>query len=455
MRSLLSALLLLSLVGPASAAPAPTSHVTDAGNLLAQDAGTALASEWASRLTAAEAVTRPGADLDKAEAALNDLQSWYQSNQASLAKVSDYKDLMPRQIKLQIKLARVTAVHALVEAEAAVKQQSPLMATSATQKLAQADAIVSSIAAIIGDDHQAVTELRTQIDGVRAKVTAKVAEVRSGGSSSGARLHPFTVQTFDTWGKNMAEDEGHLRSSAPLETKVRELDGGRRWFESNLAELRKHPDFEQKAPQMRALLYALADLKGKRAVEMAEKGLREMNPNYFSDTSGVAQQLSEAEAVITQCERDLGPDNAGAAAARAQVQASRAAVDKIALTYAKKSAAAFRIPAEAYFGADKERLRQMIVARWKALHPADQILLVRFVKSAWERRRETTYNNGSFYHYDNSSLLAYVVIKKSAELGTAYPVYVNRNNQTGALTVGADTKGSTYSHQDVLLKNVR
>ena len=94
------------------------------------------------------------------------------------------------------------------------------------------------------------------------------------------------------------------------------------------------------------------------------------------------------------------------------------------------------------------------MSRWKALYPQDQIVLVRFVKPSWERRRETTYNNGSFYHYDNSALLVYVVIKKSAELGTAYPVYVNRDNQTGKLEVGAQTKGSGYSHQDVLLKNV-
>lgn len=450
-------LMLTTLSAPVSAAPgggaaAPAQSPTF---LLAQAGDAALQSEWVTRLSATEAVTGPGADLEKAQAALNVLEGWFEANKTALVKVADYRTLMPRQIKLQMKLAKVTALQALVDAEKAVAQRNPSLVDSANADLARADALTQAIAALIGADHDAVRGLKAYIDDVRGKVQAKVAQVKTGGgTASSGRLHPYTVQTYDTWCKNMAEDEGHLRGSEPLSKKVKELEGGQRWFQSSLQELRKHPDFAQRTPQMRALLFGLAELKGKLAVEMADKGLREMNPNYFSDSSGVTQQFKEADAVIELCLKELGPDEAGASAARASLAASRAAVDKDAVAYAKKSAASFRIPAEAYQGGDKEKLRQMVVSRWKALYPQDQIVLVRFVKPSWERRQETTYNNGSFYHYDNSALLVYVVIKKSAELGTAYPVYVNRNNKTGKLEVGAQTKGSGYSHQDVLLKNV-
>lgn len=458
MRSMLSAMLFLALATPVVATPAPSAFGGGAPEtrMMAQDSGAALQADWSKRLTDTEAVTRPGGDLDKADVSLNALQAWYEQNKDALAKVPDYRTLMPRQLNLQVKLARLTAVRALVDAEGAVKQASPTLAESANTRLARADALAASIAGVLGANHEAVVALNKYISDVRGKVQARLAQVGSGSTrASSARLHPYTVQTFDTWCKNMAEDEEHLRSSEPVEKKVRELEGGARWFESSVRELRKHPDFSQKAPQMRALLFSLAELKGKLALEMADKGLREMNPNYFSESSGIAQQFKEADAIIERCTRELGEDEAGVAAARASLKASREAVDKVAETYAKKSAASFRIPAEAYHGADKERLRQMIVTRWKALYPKDQILLVRFVKPSWEQRKETTYNHGTFYHYDNSSLLAYVVVKKSAELGTAYPVYVNRNNKTGALNVGAETKGSGYSHQDVLLKNVR
>jgi len=169
----------------------------------------------------------------------------------------------------------------------------------------------------------------------------------------------------------------------------------------------------------------------------------------FSESSGTYQQLKDAEKLVADFGK--GGDTAKATAA---IASSRATIEKLSTEYSTKSAATFRLPAEAYNGADKADLKQKVQNKWKENYPGDQILGLRFLKTDWERRKEWNYNNGTWYHYDNSVLLVYVVIKKSAELATVYPAYVNKDNQSGAITIGAQTKGGSYSHQDMLMKNV-
>lgn len=90
------------------------------------------------------------------------------------------------------------------------------------------------------------------------------------------------------------EDTAILAGNKSVEDKIHELENGRNWFQSRHQELVKHSGFEQGMGKMNQLMLGLAELKGKRAVE----------------------NLSEK--------------------------------------YSKKAAAAFRLPAEAYKGADKE-----------------------------------------------------------------------------------------------------
>jgi hypothetical protein len=76
------------------------------------------------------------------------------------------------------------------------------------------------------------------------------------------------------------------------------------------------------------------------------------------------------------------------------------------------------------------------------------------IKADWERKKESTFNNGTWCHYDNSALLTCVVVRKNADLATVYPAHINKNNQTDAITIGAQTKGGGYSHQDMPVKNI-
>lgn len=416
-----------------------------------------LTAEWRQKLDGAEAVSRPGGDPEQALPALEALEAWYQEKKQVLERHPEYKESLKRQLLLRIKLTKLTAVSGLVFADAAVKQQKTSLLDGkggAYAQLEKADRLVQSLAAVLGDQ-PAVKDLQAYVEQVRGKVKEKAGQVKGGGGAlatavdPGVKLHPFTKQTFETWSANLAEDAGILAGSRSVEEKVKELEGGRRWFESSHAELKKHPNFEAGLAKMTPLMLGLAELKGRRAVEFAEKGLKEMNPNMFSESSGTYQQLKEGEKLLAE----FGGGAEGARA-KASLEASKAQVARLSEQYSAKAAAAFRLPAEAYGGGDKASLKGRVLAKWKELYPGDQVLGVRFLKADWERRKESNWNNGSWYHYDNSVLLVYVVIRKSAELATVYPAYINKNNQTGAIAIGAGTKGNSYSHQDMLMKNV-
>jgi len=417
-----------------------------------------LTAEWRTKLDAAEAVSKPGGSPEQAMPVLEALEDWFKEKQQVLERHPDYKESLKRQLLLRIKLARITAVGGLVFADAAVKQQKTALLDGkggAYAQLEKADRLVASLVAVLGPDQQAVKDVQAYVAQVRGKVVEKAGQVKGGGGdiatavAPGVKLHPFTQQTFETWAANIAQDTAILAGAKSTEEKIKELEGGRRWFESSHAELKKHPNYAQGEAKMNPLMLGLAELKGKRAVEFAEKGLKEMNPNYFSESSGTYQQIKEADKLITE----FG-GGADASKAKAAVEVAKASVERLSEEYSRKAAAAFRLPAEAYGGADKAKIKGQLLAKWKELYPADQVLGVRFLKSDWERRKESNWNQGSWYHYDNSVLLVYVVIRKSTELATVYPAYINKNNQTGAITIGAGTKGNSYSHQDMLMKNV-
>jgi len=413
-------------------------------------------SQWQAKLDAAEEISKPGGDPDKALPVLEATDEWFNEKKQTLEKHPDYKVGLNRQLILRIKQTRITAVASLVFAEAAVKQQKTDLLdgkTGAYAQLEKADKLVNSLVQIIGPDQQPVKDLQEYVGKVRGKVQEKAGLIKTGGISmataAGTKLHPYTKQTFEKWVANLTEDSAILVGNKSVEDKIRELENGRNWFQSSHQELKKHPSFDQGMAKMNTLMLGLAELKGKRAVEFAEKGLKEMNPNMFSESSGVYQQIKDAEKLVVDFGK--GGDTIKTSTA---INNARASVERLSEEYSKKSAATFRLPAEAYKGSDKTALGQQIQGKWKENYPADQILGLRFLKSDWERNKEWNYNNGTWYHYDNSVLLVYVVIKKSAELATVYPAYVNKNNDSGAITIGAQTKGNTYSHQDMLLKNV-
>lgn len=419
-----------------------------------------LHAEWLTRLGAAEAASRPNGNLEAAQAAISGLDSWFLEKKQTLERHPDYKAALVRQLTLRVKLARITAVGALQMADLGVSRKDAAFFSDkdgAYERMARADALAESIAAHTGKEQDVYTGLVAFLDQVRGKLKEKAAQVQVGGVGTvlpaGTRLHSFTVQTFNTWLENMQTDEGVAASRQPLATKIKELENGRRWFQSSQQELKKHPGYSQGMARMAGILLTLGELKTQQAVAFAEEGLKAMNVNQFSESAGTYQLLREAERLLVEG-RVKGEQSAEYRRLVKAIADAGVAIGKLSAQYNQKAAAAFRLPADQYAAGDKGQLKAMVQSKWQALYPQDQVLDVRFPKGAWERRKEANWNNGDWYFYDNSALLMYVVVKKSAELATVYPVYVNKNHQNGAIQVGAETKGSGYAHQDMLVKNM-
>ena len=417
--------------------------------------------QWLSKLTDSETASKPGGDPAKALPVLVAGEEWFNEKQKTLEKHPEYKTGLQRQLTLRLKQTRITAVIGLAIADGAVKEKKPELFDGkggVYEQLDKADKLAKSIADAIGSDQPAVKDLFAYVEQVKGKCKEKADSMKVAGAGGGTistvvpqgvKVDVFVKQAFEKWVANMTEDSGILAGDKPVEQKITELENGRRWYGSNAHQLKKHPNYEQGVPKMTGLMLGLAELKAKRAVEFAEKGLADMNPNMFSESSGTFQQFKEAERLVTE----FGKGAEGEKVTEA-ITTAKKKVEELSNKYSEKSAASFKLPTEAYNGADKDDFRKQVIAKWTENYPGDKILGVRFMKANWERRKESVFKNGTWTDYDNSVLLVYVVIKKSDELATAYPAYVNKNNQTNAIEIGAQTKGAGYSHQDMLLKNV-
>lgn len=457
--SLLALLLCCTFFNPSHTQANPLNSLASAGKI--HPYTQQMTDQWLVNLDKAEAASKPGGDIAAAKKALESLELFFKEKKQTLERHPDYKKPLLRQVLLRIKLAKITAVSGLAQADAGVKQNRPEYFTAkggAYDELSKADALVEAVASVIGKEQQGYTDLVAYVEQVRGKVKEKAAQVKVGGiatvTAPGVKLHPHTKQTFETWLKNMEADRAIADSTKPLDEKLKELEGGRRWFGSNQQELKKHPGFSQGMDQMLALNLKLGELKSQKALAFAQTGLKNMNPNMFNDSAGTYQQLKEAEKILEECIKDKGAEDSGCSSLSKTIAEAKTAVEQTKLEYRRTAAEKYRLLPEKYNGGDKAKLKQMVLAKWKELYPNDKVLGIRFHRDTWERKKESSYNNGTWYHYDNSVLVVFVVVKTSPDLATVYPAYLNKNNQSGALTVGAETKGGSYIQNDMLLKNV-
>jgi len=417
--------------------------------------------QWQANLDKSEAASKPNGDIAVAKKTIESLEEFYKEKKQTLERHPDYKKYLQRQIILRIKLAKITAISALTQAEKGLQAGSADFFSAkggAFDEMAKADALAEAVASVIGKEQQVYTDLTAYIEQVRGKVKEKADQIKVGGvgvvTDPGVKLHPHTKETFETWLKNMAEDRAVLEGNKPLETKLKELEGGRSWFRSNRQELKKHPNYARGAEQMAGLDMRLGELKCQKALELAQTGLKTENSNMFNDSSGTYQTLKEAEQILEEYSKEMGADNKLCVQLAKSITNARAGVEKIKSEYKRTAAQKYRLPAEKYSGGDKAKLKKMVLDKWKELHPNDKVLGVRFHMGEWQRKKESNFNNGTWYHYDNSVLAVLVVVKTSPELATVYPAYLNKNNQSSSMTVGAETKGSGYVQEEMLLKNV-
>lgn len=114
-----------------------------------------------------------------------------------------------------------------------------------------------------------------------------------------------------------------------------------------------------------------------------------------------------------------------------------------------------KAPVEGYSGADKEKYRAAIKSAWLKQWSGDKIVKIVFPQ-AWTRKSEWNNNgNGNYSKSDMSFLVAWVIVQKDAKTATMYPAYVNKNNLSGEISYGVQTKGGSYVNDDIELAKVK
>lgn len=114
-------------------------------------------------------------------------------------------------------------------------------------------------------------------------------------------------------------------------------------------------------------------------------------------------------------------------------------------------------PADVYEGADKAKLKDLILSAWKAEHPQDEIMGVRFTAKDWKANENAHRDDAGkvLYITDKAVLVVSVIMKTSPEIATIFPAYINKENKTRALNAGVQTKTKEYVVKQMLVANYK
>jgi hypothetical protein len=166
-------------------------------------------------------------------------------------------------------------------------------------------------------------------------------------------------------------------------------------------------------------------------------------------------ELDRLERVCQVVQAFAAPNEPAIKEAMDKVTALRAEIKVKSAAIEKATRRVVHAPTEGYSGADKEKHRAAIKSAWMKKWSGDKIVKIVFTK-AWIRKSEWNHNgNGNYSKSDMSYLVATVVIQKDAKTATLYPAYVNKNNLSGELSYGVDTKGGSYVNDDIALSKVK
>lgn len=141
-------------------------------------------------------------------------------------------------------------------------------------------------------------------------------------------------------------------------------------------------------------------------------------------------------------------------------------------TYQKTSANAFNLcepvlvktladksaPKDVYSGSDKSKYYKMIMSSWKETWPEDKILGLRFPNAEFKQtinEKRWDSNKKAWNYVKKSVLVAKIVVQVSPKLAAIYPAYINRDDLSGAVNAGVNTKGSEYIVELMLISNFR
>src|SRR5690606_18268727 len=103
-----------------------------------------------------------------------------------------------------------------------------------------------------------------------------------------------------------------------------------------------------------------------------------------------------------------------------------------------------KTPPDAYRGADRAKLKALVLAEWKERFPQDQVLGVRLVSPSWgprTKRREWSSGGNNWIQHDSRGLSARVLVKDNAQEAWVYQVGISQDfTKGGRFDVGIPWK---------------
>jgi hypothetical protein len=194
------------------------------------------------------------------------------------------------------------------------------------------------------------------------------------------------------------------------------------------------------------------DIRYKNCDQYVKDAERSNNANIYQIS---LNELDRLERLCKVVQAFAAPDEPTVKETMEKVAKLRAEILPKQAALAKATARVVKMPTESYSGADKEKYRSAIKAAWKKQWAGDKILKVVFSQE-WKRKNELNHNgNGNYSRSDMSILVCWVIVQKDAKTATMYPAYVNKNNLSGEITLGVQTKGGEYINDDIELSKVK
>ena len=167
------------------------------------------------------------------------------------------------------------------------------------------------------------------------------------------------------------------------------------------------------------------------------------------------KQLDENTQLAHIMQAFKGDDSPEAMAVLDKIPALKETAEKRSAAIKKATQRIVKMPVDSYGGADKEKYRAAVKKAWQKQWPSDKILKVVF-PTGWKRDDEWNHNgNGSWKHSDMSFLVPWVIVQKDAKTAMMYPAYVNKNNLSGEISYGVQTKGGSFVNDEIELSKVK
>ncbi len=166
-------------------------------------------------------------------------------------------------------------------------------------------------------------------------------------------------------------------------------------------------------------------------------------------------ELDRLEKLCKILECFTEPNNPSLKEAMDKVTSLRSEINAKSAAIEKATGRVVKAPVEGYSGADKEKHRTAIKSAWMKKWSGDKIVKIVFPQ-AWTRKSEWNHNgNGNYSKSDMSFLVAWVIVQKDSKTAMMYPAYVNKNNLSGEVSYGVQTKGGEFVNDEIALSKVK